>query len=508
MARRTTSKLHKIQLYQFKNFDINDFTNRYLVKVNPHEEIDPNSLSVYTPPKSKLTKKREGARSESIIENKCRYLQDAIIRRAFSKKDSLTFSMNANILKAVIRNDYKPLLEVLTEMGYIEIGDGKGGTENHRYYQYGSYSYLYTLKNTDVYLTEPFINQAIQSYKEKTIDEIEDLNDKYTYRPIQVKHGESFLKKYMTSLRLIKIEDEEGMINHIKEVLKQGQKGNRIYYEYLLKELKNKDKSIYKIDDAGRIYHILTNLDRDLKQYLSIDITLDCKNSHPLLFNYFIFNKLNISFSSSYNICFFLANIQREGMYNHNVGRKLRILLNSNNIENSSVAKMSDDELEYVYLTSTGKLWDDIVSKHPELDRTEVKVEMFKAVFYSHSPVPERYNTYASEFKERFPRVLELIADWKRKKMADKVVEYMRAHALPFDKGSASLSIAMMALEADIFTTILKRIYSKRWNAVHIHDCIVIPKGGNKNHPTIEQVKQIMLEVYRDFGLSPTLDDK
>ena len=205
------------------------FTDRYLRKVNPHEEIDPASLSVYTPPKSKLTKKREGARSESIIENKCRYLQDAIIRRAFRKKDSLTFSMNANILKAVIRNDYKPLLEVLTEMGYIEIGDGKGGTENHRYYQYGSYSYLYTLKYTDVYLTEPFLNQAIQAYKEKTIQEIRDLNDKYTYRPIQDKHGESFLKKYMTSLRLIKIEDEEGMINHIKDVLKQGQKGNRIY---------------------------------------------------------------------------------------------------------------------------------------------------------------------------------------------------------------------------------------------------------------------------------------
>lgn len=504
MARRTTSKLHRIQLYQFKNFDMTDFTKRYIIKVNPHEVIDPTSLSVYTPPKSKLTKKREGARSESIIENKCRYLQDAIIRRAFSKKGSLSFSMNANILKAVIRNDYKPLLEVLTEMGYIEIGDGKGGTENHRYYQYGSYSYLYTLKNTDVYLTEPFINQAIQSYKEKTIDEIKDLNDKYTYRPIQDKHGESFLKKYMTSLRLIKIEDEEGMINHINEVLKQGKKGNKIYYEYLLKELKNKDKSIYKIDDAGRIYHILTNLDRDLKQYLNIDISLDCKNSHPLLFNYFIFNKLNISFSSSYNISFFLANIERGKMYNHNVGRKLRNTLNDNNIENEAIAKMSDNEIEYVYLTSTGQLWDEIVSKHLDMDRNKVKEEMFKSVFYSHSPIADRWSEYAKEFKAQFPNVYGLIGDWKRKKMADMVVDYMKEHTLPFDRGSASLSIAMMALEADIFTTILKRLYAKRWNAVHIHDCIIIPKDNNKNHPTADQVQQIMREVYQEFGLYPT----
>ena len=262
MARKTTAPLHKIQLYQFKDFDMTDFINRYLHHVNPHEVIDPTTLSVFRPAKTMLTKGKEGARSESIIENKCKYLQDAIIRRAFSKKNNLTFSMNADILKAVIRNDYKPLLEVLIDMGYIELGDGKGGADNYRYYKYGSYSYLYTLKYTNVYLTEPFVNQAIQAYKEKTIEEIRNLNDKYTYRPLQEKHGESFLKRYMTSLRLIRVEDEEGLTNHINEVL---DKDNRIYYEYVLKELKTKDKTIYKVDDAGRIYHILTNLDRDLK---------------------------------------------------------------------------------------------------------------------------------------------------------------------------------------------------------------------------------------------------
>ena len=502
MARKTTAPLHKIQLYQFKDFNMTDFINRYLHHVNPHEVIDPTTLSVFRPAKTMLTKGKEGARSESVIENKCKYLQDAIIRRAFSKKNNLTFSMNADILKAVIRNDYKPLLEVLIDMGYIELGDGKGGADNYRYYKYGSYSYLYTLKYTNVYLTEPFVNQAIQAYKEKTIEEIRNLNDKYTYRPLQEKHGESFLKRYMTSLRLIRVEDEEGLTNHINEVL---DKDNRIYYEYVLKELKTKDKTIYKVDDAGRIYHILTNLDRDLKQYLNIDISLDSKNSHPLLFNYFIFNKLGISFISSYNISRFLSKLKSILVHkNHNVGRKLRILLNTNQIEIESVAKLSDNEIEYIYLTSTGQLWDEIVSKHPEMDRNDVKVEMFRAVFYSHSPVADRWSVYAKEFKAQFPDVYGLIGDWKRKKTADSVIEYMKAHGLPFDRGSASLSIAMMALEADIFTTILKRLYAKRWNAVHIHDCIIIPKDGNKNHPTSEQVQQIMREVYQEFGLYPT----
>ena len=502
MARKTTAPLHKIQLYQFTNFDMTDFINRYLHHVNPHEVIDPTTLSVFRPAKTMLTKEKEGARSESIIENKCRYLQDAIIRRAFSKKNNLTFSMNADILKSVIRNDYKPLLEVLTDMGYIEKGDGKGGKENHRFYQYGSYSYLYTLKNTDVYLTEPFINQAIQAYKEKTIEEIRNLNDKYTLGLIKEKHGESFLKRYITSLRSIKIEDEEGLLKHIKDLTNES---NYLYYEYVLNGLKQKDKSIVKIDDAGRIYHVLTNLDRDLKQYLNIDFTLDSKNSHPLLFNYFIFNKLDISFISSYNISRFLSNLKSFLVHNnHNVGRKLRILLNTNQIEIESVAKLSDNEIEYIYLTSTGQLWDEIVSKHPEMDRNDVKVEMFRAVFYSHSPVADRWSVYAKEFKAQFPDVYGLIGDWKRKKTADSVIKYMKAHGLPFDRGSASLSIAMMALEADIFTTILKRLYAKRWNAVHIHDCIIIPKDGNKNHPTSEQVQQIMREVYQEFGLYPT----
>ena len=48
-----------------------------------------------------------------------------------------------------------------------------------------------------------------------------------------------------------------------------------------------------------------------------------------------------------------------------------------NKIENDNVAKMSDDELEYIYLTSTGRLWDEMTALHPDMDRNEVKVQMF-----------------------------------------------------------------------------------------------------------------------------------
>lgn len=500
---KQTSKLHKIQIYQFKGFDMDAFVEKYLYSITPHETIDEETISVFRAAKTKMSEAKRGAKSRSVIENKCRYLQDAIIRMANRKQDDKTFSLNADILKSVIGNEYKTMLDVIVEMKYISIGDGKWGEGKRYYYQQGKYSMLYTLNDVEVYLTEPFTNLKIQEYKEKTIEKVKEQFELYTKPEIIRQFGESFLKSYLTSLNKIKIEDEQGLKEYIKTKTADNPNSNP-YYRYVSVELKNKNKSIYRIDDSHRIYHILTNLDRNIKQYLNLDLAIDCKNSHPLLFNYFIFNKLNISFSQSYSISSFIHSINNSSF--HNDGKNLRNLLISNNIEIEQVAKMKDDELEYIYKTSKGLLWDEICEAHPELDRKEVKVAMFQAVFYSHSPIADRWNDYAKEFKSRYPSVYKLIGDWKRKKTSEEVKNYMAEHHLPIDKGSASLSVAMMALEADIFTTILRRLYSKRWNALHIHDCIIIPKTANKNQPTRDEVVEIMRDVYRSFGLAPTFD--
>lgn len=498
-----TATLHKIQLYQFKGFDMNAFVDAYLHEISSHEVIDEDTLSVYHPAQTKMTEAKSGARSRAIIENKCRYLQDVIIRMANRKHDDRTFSLNSEILKSTIGKEYKTMLELIVDMGYISKGDNKWGNGKHYYYQRGKYSFLYTLNDVEVYLTEPFTNLKIQEYKEKTIEKVKEQFELYTKPEIIRQFGEPFLKSYLTSLNKIKIEDERGLKEYIKTKTADNPNSNP-YYRYVSVELKNKNKSIYRIDDSHRIYHILTNLDRNIKQYLNLDLAIDCKNSHPLLFNYFIFNKLNISFSQSYSISSFIHSINNSSF--HNDGKNLRNLLISNNIEIEQVAKMKDDELEYIYKTSKGLLWDEICEAHPELDRKEVKVAMFQAVFYSHSPIADRWNDYAKEFKSHYPSVYKLIGDWKRKKTSEEVKNYMAEHHLPIDKGSASLSVAMMALEADIFTTILRRLYSKRWNALHIHDCIIIPKTANKNQPTKEEVVGIMRDVYKSFGLEPTFD--
>ena len=82
----------------------------------------------------------------------------------------------------------------------------------------------------------------------------------------------------------------------------------------------------------------------------------------------------------------------------------------------------------------------------------------------------------------------------------------MSKHGLSSDKPEAALSIAMMNLEARIFTEVLKRMYSKRWRAFHIHDCIIVPQTRSKNQPAKDEVVAIMKDEYKKYGLVPTFD--
>ena len=189
----------------------------------------------------------------------------------------------------------------------------------------------------------------------------------------------------------------------------------------------------------------------------------------------------------------------------HNVGKYLRNELLNNNIEKASVAKLKNDELEYIYLTSVGRLWDDINLMHPEYTRKEIKTKFFTEVLYSSSTSIEG-KPFAKEFIEMFPSVYELICKWKEPTKDTEIWAYLLEHNLYSPKEHAALSIALMNLEAHLFTEILKRMYAKRWRAVNIHDCIVVPKTGKKNRPEPGKVREIMTTVFATYGLHPTFD--
>lgn len=519
-------------LYKFKGFNFDIFKSLYLHEILPREErefipyvpmadfffrcgnLTEEEYMVQKAEEEKLSKGtlvryegKTGVKDETKILNKVLYLMDAIIRRANAKKDIRAFSLSSQLLKSVIGNEYKQMLIAFTKMKYIELGDGKHGAEIEKYYYYhpSRYSMIYSVSDSVEVEAYTSLNKTILKYKEKTASLIQAHQQNNVNSFIDKRHGEDFRKTYLLSLNYVKIADKTGFETYIKDSISKNPKSH-IYYHYIESELSNNNKVIQKIDDSGRMYHVLTNLERELKSYLNILISLDSKNSHPLLFNYFIFHFHNISILNSYLISSLLSYYILSNNSFHNVGKNLRNHLIDNGVIKEEIAKLSDNELEYIYLTSTGRLWDDIANRHPELDRNEVKVEMFKQVFYSNTPYAFHWKEYAVEFKKQFPDVYRLIGRWKKRKMESDIEQYMESQNLSTEKPTSALSLAMMNLESKIFTEILRRIYKKRWRAVHIHDCIIVPDTGKKNQPNREDIEKIMREVYKEFGLFPTFD--
>ena len=135
-----------------------------------------------------------------------------------------------------------------------------------------------------------------------------------------------------------------------------------------------------------------------------------------------------------------------------------------------------------------------------------VKEKMFAQVFYSNSEKVEWYYKFGNEFQKQYPNVMRFIKAWKMKENREWIDAYRDKYGLSSDRPEAALSVAMMNLEARIFTEVLKRMYSKRWRAFHIHDCIIVPQTTSKNQPIRYEVISIMKDVYKVCGLLPTFD--
>ena len=309
------------------------------------------------------------------------------------------------------------------------------------------------------------------------------------------------------------INNEKGFNKYANEQIAL-QPTKESYYNFIKESFKN-DLKIYSIDGNNRIYHLLTSLERELKQFINIRFSLDCKNSHPLLFNYFIFNSKGISIELSYLISSILFNIDYSFIYsisnNHYDIEKLCNILINNNIEKSIIAKFAPDELLYIYKTTKGLFWDDILTEHQGegYDRAEIKQKMFAEVFYSKTP-KIAWKEFAKEFKAQYPNVYNLIIRWKEptkyKDLNDCLLARNKAVLLDGKTYSQNPETAlpniMMDLESEIFREVLKSLYRKRIPAVHIHDAIVIPDIRAK--VDVEQVESVMRDVYKKHGLHPT----
>ena len=494
---------NSVSIYQFADFNFDEFLKQFLFEISEHTTEDwsqpqINPDDTLSPCGIIYHKAKRGVKKPDIIRCKIQYLQHLVIRRAHSKKDLGAFRLSSQILRAVIGDEYKTMLSVLIRMGHLVHGDGRNGNSvgEYYYYQVGMYSTIYSLPENIGFEKVTTSNARVLKYLQKECEQIQLYRQNVLQPLISNRFGPDFQKQYEISLSKIHIANKQGFQAFVEQRLEEKPEG-RLYYEYIREGLEEKQKHIQKIDAAGRIYHILTNAKREVKQYLNIAISADCKNSHPMLFNFFIFRSHGINYEDAYQISLAMHSIENASQ----LRKSLSKLVASNLLD-----LFKYDELKYIYETSTGQFWDNIVKKIPEYDRAQVKDKMFAEVFYSKTHQVKGYQIFGRKFQKQFPNVMRLIKAWKKEENRAWIDAYMSKRNLSYSKPEAALSIAMMNLEARIFGEVLKRMYSKRWRAFHIHDCIIVPQTTGKNQPTRDEVISIMKDVYKVCGLLPTFD--
>ena len=494
---------NSVTLYQFADFNFDEFLKQFLFEISEHTTEDwsqpqTNPDDTLSPCGIIYHKAKRGVKKPDIIRCKIQYLQHLVIRRAHSKKDLGAFHLSSQILRAIIGDEYKTMLSVLIRMGHLVHGDGKNGNSvgEYYYYQVGMYSTIYSLPENIGFEKVITSNARVLKYLQKECEQIQLYRQNVLQPSISNRFGPDFQKQYEISLSKIHIANKQGFQAFVEQRLEEKPEG-RLYYEYIREGLEEKQKHIQKIYEAGRIYHILTNAKREVKQYLNIAISADCKNSHPMLFNFFIFRSHGINYEDAYQISLAMHSIENASQ----LRKSLSKLVASNLLD-----LFKYDELKYIYETSTGQFWDNIVKKFPEYDRAQVKEKMFAEVFYSKTHQVKGYQIFGRKFQKQFPNVMRLIKAWKKEENRAWIDAYMSKRNLSYSKPEAALSIAMMNLEARIFGEVLKRMYRKRWRAFHIHDCIIVPQTTSKNQPTRDEVISIMKDVYKVCGLLPTFD--
>ena len=506
--------LKTFKLYGIKGIDYDAVIANYRLCCEEGEkEIDVSSINMYHCNQDDvkyIVKKepRKPLKDDTRIKNKAIYLIHTIAYRQQTSRenDEDGAPIQYSVLQDVLGDDVYELLKALTKLGYIKISST---------YEIGKTAKRYKVLNDIV--IEPSSNATILRYIDKAR---QILNANVTKRlespSFKKEYGDNFAATYVKNLNKFKISDKSGFEEFVTARVKENP-NTEAYYDYIREGFES-NLRIYSIDDNNRIYHILTSLKRELKKYLNILFSIDCSNSHPLLFNYFIYISKNISISDSYNISSILSTIPSSEFFVsqpnfHYDTEKLRNALINNNIDKRKIAGFGDDELLYLWKTINGCFWDDILAEHQDedLDRAEIKQKMFAEVFYSKTP-KIAWKTFAQEFKKQYPNVYKLILKWKEPlKHEDTKKILVRRHKAVEDRGrawmqddSTALPNVMMDLESVIFREILKSLFAKRICAVHIHDAIVVPAIKSTMKLDSEKIQGVMRDVYKRFGLHPT----
>lgn len=449
--------------------------------------------------------------------------------------DNGYFTISSQYLK-MASNNYAYIIHTLFKMLIINVSPN--------YTEEGQYDRtLYCIKDESLFHLQA--TTTLNKAATKGIQRIDEYSDKKHEEEIQnaIKAtSPQFVERYNKALSKLTINKDEATsyVKSTYSIETDIQKKNKRLYT--IQKIDNKDykKEIRAIDDNGRIYHIGTELQRDIKRFTNIEFSIDCKNSHPFLFSYVLFRYItqgNIGIEERFNdelfhcVLFSLMKFIKEnkGIYNHYMFSDfLGKTLKTKKLAKSELAKIEKtlpalenvqrDVWQYIYDVSEGKIWDMFVDAFDE-DRTTVKQNVFGSVMYSYVSKREKKldgdrAKWVNMFKSLYPSVFQSINEIKqslheqcREKGMVKLLKHpyeveINNHIISFtQKDEVLLPMLLMKLESKIFINILTKLFNKRITCFGIHDAVAVIKSKL----TENEIKAIMMKEYSVYGLIPTL---
>ena len=470
----------KKKIYKIIGLDLNQVVEKHIELLNPAPQQElvnwydiPTSTDQKFIPVYKIVETRKKKMTppprKSILYNKYRFLLHIIITRCYNAEKGVT-TLNSAILKSVLGSCYKDMLTTLVNMQIVQMTN---------YYQLGETARKLSLCSDIQTTHEEIYTNTIDKYFDKMNLELrkyEHEQEKQQKRQL----GNKFYQNYLKSLKLLSI-------SHIQEAHylidnKEFQSDNaKKYYQQILNKYTEGNFSISCVDNNKRIYSILTSTPRELKNFLNIKFQIDIKNSHPLLFCNYIIKYFDIN----NNILNFIYNINNNTLdYSHNVGKQLCKMLKNSNIDTGNIPC---DIIEYIYKTSNGEFWDDFKDSFQFFKRSEVKILLFREIFYSKS-LTLKNKIFGTKFKEHYPNVYKFIRMYRKS-----------------DTTKTKLANSMMRLESDLFQSILSKLYCMKFKAINIHDAIIILDTPENTNCSTELVTSIIKNVYSKHLLSPSV---
>lgn len=410
---------------------------------------------------------------KQILYKKYAFFIHRLIQRCKSNREGNFTRFNSQILQTVLGNVYIDMLNTLEVLGIIKV----------------SSSYIPSIQARLIELNPnlPTVSEMkYSSYIEEYSDKMQQELKKYELiqiLKIKSEMGDRLYDNFTKSLRLLKLihreEAEDYRDRHHFISLK-----SKEYFTYILNEYDKGNFNILSVDKNLRIYSILSQSPRILKNFLNIKFSIDIHNSHPLLFNKLIIERYNIN-KNILHILYNNISIIDNSYYS--VSKQLCKLLVNSGIKKEKIANIPNDILEYIYNTSKGIFWDDFtrLDEFKRLLRSHIKVTLFREVFYSKA-LTTKGKDFAKVFKKKYPSVYKLV---KESKKSDRTY----------------LANEMMKIESSLFRNILTKLYAKRFRVLTIHDAIIVLDVKANTQCVPELVQSIIEKEYQYIGLFPNV---